>query len=179
VIQYAKPPPLGCDGGFSLVGCYWVNWTRPRRIRTAKLAGVSPHTVRHYQRIGLVCPEKRPIQTGFAYVYFERDVERIRAIALHNLHFMAHFRPGLVRYFHEKATAQSRVLPVALAAIRQLYSRQTNVRSPMNVGELAQLTHVWDGKIRRHIHAGGEWRVRCRKCGRAFMVPKERRPWLR
>ncbi len=83
-----------------------------------------PHR-RHYQRIGLVCPEKRPIQTGFAYVYFERDVERIRAIALHNLHFMAHFRPGLVRYFHEKATAQSRVLPVSLAAIRQLYSRQT------------------------------------------------------
>ncbi|HCL28971.1 MAG TPA: hypothetical protein DIC52_11095 [Candidatus Latescibacteria bacterium] len=33
------------------------------------MAGVSPHTVRHYQRIGLLHPEKRPIQTGFAYVY--------------------------------------------------------------------------------------------------------------
>jgi hypothetical protein len=94
---------------------------RMSREGAAKLAGVSPHTVRHYQRLGLVHPEKRPIQTGFAYVYFQRDVERIRAIALDNLDYMAHFRPGLVRYFHEKAQAQGRVLPVSDTG--QLYPR--------------------------------------------------------
>ena len=94
------------------------------RVEAAKLAGVSPHTVRHYQRIGLVHPEKRAIQTGYAYVYFQRDVERIRAIALDNMDYMASFRPGLCRYFVEKATAQSRVLPVSLATARQLYGHR-------------------------------------------------------
>ena len=94
--------------------------------RPSKLAGVSPDTVRHYQRRGLLHPEKQPNQTGFKYVYSELDVQRIRQIALENLDYLAGYRPGLVRYFIEKAQAQGRVLPVSDTG--QLYPRGTEVR---------------------------------------------------
>ena len=82
--------------------------TRAIVSRSSKLAGVSPDTVRHYQRRGLLHPEKQPNQTGFKYVYSELDVQRIRQIALENLDYLAGYRPGLVRYFIEKAQAQGR-----------------------------------------------------------------------
>ena len=99
---------------------------RMGREEAAKLAGVSPDTVRHYQRRGLLHPEKQPNQTGFKYVYSELDVQRIRQIALENLDYLAGYRPGLVRYFIEKAQAQERVLPVSDTG--QLYPRGTEVR---------------------------------------------------
>jgi hypothetical protein len=82
-------------------------------LEAAAAAGVSDSTVRNYVRRGWVCPERR-FHQGCVHrnIYRDRDVERIRQIAAKSLDYLSIAKPGLFRYFVERASRQGRNLPL-------------------------------------------------------------------
>ena len=77
----------------------------------AQEAGVSISTVRSYLSKGWLQPDREPIAGGYRYSFRQRDIDRLTETVAANLDWLAAHRPGLTRYFEQKALEQGRRLP--------------------------------------------------------------------